>query len=429
MQEYSYDEDYNSPLVSAGDLNVYGGSPLSEVFLEKAEKISPRREEIESRREALMSAYKNLMNMQQQYKQLPDDLQLRQAAGMLERTNDPTLKALNAPNLAAIDDLERRFNASKEGDINSSITGLKMNQENLGFLDQDQKNEIDLLKSSGLMDYRNDMMQQRMLLQALKHQVPTISDNSSLAAEMGVPAYSGPDPYERLDKTGQRQLRMKYEKQLEKIQDSEVPGAEYLNDIKRFRDLNESVKKNWIGTGPLADWIPNTSKELQEMGAIASRIVPKMRPAGSGSTSDKDMELFKKAAFGTDKDYEVNRNIATAWIISKENELAKGDFFESYLSANGHLRGAQKAWKEYLNANPIFAGDSENFSLNDDRKTWEDFFSGDQIVDGEAFEGDDIEPDQVDLDFLPPVPDGYSKERWKKIWGKMSSEQKELFLR
>lgn len=59
---------------------------------------------------------------------------------------------------------------------------------------------------------------------------------------------------------------------------------------------------------------------------------------------------------------------------------------ENYLSANGHLRGANQAWKRYLNDNPIFdpIADTKTFKLNENRMSWQDYFSGGDIMSSET---------------------------------------------
>jgi hypothetical protein len=48
------------------------------------------------------------------------------------------------------------------------------------------------------------------------------------------------------------------------------------------------------------------------------------------------------------------------------------------LEQNGTLSGADRYWRQYANANPIFKPGGKNFELNADRQNWRDFFANGQ---------------------------------------------------
>lgn len=114
--------------------------------------------------------------------------------------------------------------------------------------------------------------------------------------------------------------------------------------------------------------------DVAEFIAAQNKLVPTMRPKGSGSTSDKDMEIFKSATFGITKPKEANRNIIRGRMAAAENERDFEQLRAEWLSGGGSLTDFDKAWREYLNANPIFA--SKDGKLNSNRKSAYDWFSG-----------------------------------------------------
>jgi hypothetical protein len=117
------------------------------------------------------------------------------------------------------------------------------------------------------------------------------------------------------------------------------------------------------------------------MKSIQDRLTPQQRAPGSGSTSNFDAEMFKNALFGPDKPKQANQNIITAITARQQSELDMQQFMSDYLDANGHLNGADRAWQQYLDANPIFDPKSatpENMAINPDRKTYQEYFSGAQ---------------------------------------------------
>lgn len=92
--------------------------------------------------------------------------------------------------------------------------------------------------------------------------------------------------------------------------------------------------------------------------AAQNKLIPTMRPTGSGSTSDKDMAIFAKATFGIDKPKEANRNIIRGRMAAAENERDYNQLKAQWISAGGHPVAFEQEWNNYLDMNPIFSSDS-----------------------------------------------------------------------
>lgn len=420
--------DNNSPLSSISSVDdedkyygISGSSPLSKLMVDRAKELSPRRQDIVSRRDALLNAYKNII-ASQKHRPLPgSDFPTFLGTSMaLADSDSGGMRMLGKMQLGRAKAMMSEHDREGEALKNQALSELQMNAANLGFLDKDQSAEMDLLKDAATSDYQQQMLQMKMLLAAMRN----TKDNNAASVvppetftSLGVPQYSGPDPYAGLDDVGKRQMRMNYEKKIQKMQEEADALAPTINNLKRFQELNELEKDSLIGTGPIANIVPNLSANLQEMASIAAKLTPLERTPGSGAASDFDAKMFQKATVGTNKDYLPNKNIAAARLLDAQNQVDKTQFFENYLSANGHVRGAQQAWNKYLNDNPIFDQKGKEFELNQNRKSWQEYFGGtkENLVEETAEEG------------LPPPPAGYDAEKWKKVYSKMTPEQRKLF--
>lgn len=151
-------------------------------------------------------------------------------------------------------------------------------------------------------------------------------------------------------------------------------------DAQRFKTLNEKTPTGGINALPGAGALRGAfDGDFAEMRSISNRIVPKMREPGSGATSDFDAKMFQSATIGPDKPLATNRAIADAMIARAQQSADKLDFDRAYADLNGHLRGADRAWKQYVDANPIFDPASERqgrLALNQGRVPYQDYFRG-----------------------------------------------------
>jgi|DEB0MinimDraft_10_1074344.scaffolds.fasta_scaffold04999_6 hypothetical protein len=123
---------------------------------------------------------------------------------------------------------------------------------------------------------------------------------------------------------------------------------EPLNDMYRFLELNKelTVPSGWTSK-PIPNWINQTR---QEMDSIKSKLAPRMRPSGSGTTSDRDIALYLSSTVGLDKSEEANTNIVAGVQKRADKAVAKQEFFNRYLSANKTLSGADAAWAKNQDA-------------------------------------------------------------------------------
>lgn len=118
------------------------------------------------------------------------------------------------------------------------------------------------------------------------------------------------------------------------------------------------------------------SPAIKEMTAIVDRITPLMRQGLPGAASERDTKMFRGAAFGTDKDPQTNKNLILGFQMHYQNNVEQVEFLEAFVSAHGHLRGSTIAWREYLEANPIYDAKStpQILQLNPSRQSWKEHF-------------------------------------------------------
>lgn len=150
-----------------------------------------------------------------------------------------------------------------------------------------------------------------------------------------------------------------------------------INDYNRMEQLlnNPNVETGGV-SGAIKKRLPTAvlNDETQELQSIINKIVPQMRPTGSGSTSDRDMAIFEKATVGLDKNKDANLNIVRGRRAVDENNISREELRADWVSQGGSLTEFDKQWRNYLNSNPIFSDESGR--LNPNRVNAYDWFSG-----------------------------------------------------
>mgnify|MGYP003403542859 CR=1 FL=1 len=200
--------------------------------------------------------------------------------------------------------------------------------------------------------------------------------------------YSTDDPFAGLSAKARERLVIQNTKDynaVAKENDKEMQGARAaMNDAGRFISLSRQVNKPGdlsTGTGWLAG-LPGVRQaqtaldsRFSEMDAITARLVPKLREPGSGATSDFDAKMFQRGTIDIGKPGPANEAIALGMKAGAQNLIDKAGFEEAYFKARKTLVGAQDAWQQYLEANPIFDPGSEDMpKLNPSRASWRQHF-------------------------------------------------------
>lgn len=208
----------------------------------------------------------------------------------------------------------------------------------------------------------------------------TVAQRQALAESLGVPL-AGASPYDNanLSAKGRENLFLANQKAAEKrwasLAEEDAAHRKAITTLERFKELNGKVGTGGLmgmpGVGAAAGLFDS---DVAEMRSITAEIAPNMRAPGSGATSDFDAKQFERATVGIDKPKQANENIANARIAAAQMALERGAFERAYFDANGHLQGADRAWRQYVEANPIFDPKGKDFALNPSRTAWKDFF-------------------------------------------------------
>lgn len=209
------------------------------------------------------------------------------------------------------------------------------------------------------------------------------ANRQQAAAALGVPL-ADIDPYAGMSPKMADQARKVAAANMDRLfaeRGAQVDGEMAMaRDAQRFKALNEKTTTGGLNAWPGAGAVRGAFDDnFAEMRSISNRIVPKMREPGSGATSDFDAKMFQSATIGPDKPLATNRAIADAMIARAQQSADKLDFDRAYADLNGHLRGADRAWKQYVDANPIFdpvAQQQGRLALNPGRMSYQDYFRG-----------------------------------------------------
>lgn len=201
------------------------------------------------------------------------------------------------------------------------------------------------------------------------------------------------------------------DKQIDKYTE-DVSTAKNMNkDLERFIFLNEKTKTgaaydNVIGS-KVGGWL---SDNVREMASLTDKLTPGMRQGLPGAASEKDVQMFRNATVGIGKNYRVNKDVATGLRAANQNIIDRQQFMQDYLAEHGgHLRGSERAWNEYLEANPIFDPDTPDgsFILNGNRQSYRDWSSKKTLPNKTSqgvspnTQGDDLTPEeQAELEYL-----------------------------
>jgi len=147
-------------------------------------------------------------------------------------------------------------------------------------------------------------------------------------------------------------------------------GAEVLNQLEQFGELNRKSRTGALYEGSLASFMPESLRGADEkvMQSITSDLAPKKRIAGSGTTSDKDIALYLQSLPSIEKGGDVNQQIREGYRKQYEKANAKLQFMQNYFDQYGHLNGADAIWQQQnkvVNKNPPAGATNQLFNAAD----------------------------------------------------------------
>jgi hypothetical protein len=133
-------------------------------------------------------------------------------------------------------------------------------------------------------------------------------------------------------------------RRIDAINEVLTKGQDVLSQLNRFGEINRREYTGGLTEALTPEWSILHGSDINEMRKIQQYLGPKQRTEGSGSSSDRDVSLYLNALPSADNTGSTNKNIRANYQKQYDYSLAKKSFLEEYLSANGHLRGADSAW-------------------------------------------------------------------------------------
>jgi hypothetical protein len=110
-------------------------------------------------------------------------------------------------------------------------------------------------------------------------------------------------------------------------------------------DIGDFVKASGMGAGP----------ELQVMDSITSAAAPRMRPTGSGSTSNYEFRQYRQAFPNIANVGPANSQITHRLHQERDEANAHTEFLDNYARQHGGLAGAEEAYLASRPEDPALA--------------------------------------------------------------------------
>lgn len=205
------------------------------------------------------------------------------------------------------------------------------------------------------------------------------ADRAAQANALGVPDKLDVDPYSALSPKAREERAKReqaaYVKEMDKDREERAKLEAQLVDLDRFEQAEQRADLGAVGR--FAAGLPGASlvdSDIATMQSVTAKVAPTIRQAGSGATSDYDAKQFKLAVVGAEKPRETNQQILAAYRGAAKNAMNFMDFKQAFMDTHGTTAGADRAWKKYLNANPIFDEAAGGTALNQNRMDWQDWF-------------------------------------------------------
>jgi hypothetical protein len=92
--------------------------------------------------------------------------------------------------------------------------------------------------------------------------------------------------------------------------------------------------------------------ELEEMRGIQSRWAPRERVPGSGSSTDRDIDLFAAGVPGINRGGQANQRLIALARQRARDEMEYPEFLEEFHKRRRTLTGAQEMWQRYTQLPP-----------------------------------------------------------------------------
>ena len=145
-------------------------------------------------------------------------------------------------------------------------------------------------------------------------------------------------------------------------------GAGVLKDLEKFGELNRRSKTGALYEGSFSSFMPESFRGADEkvMKSITSDLAPKKRVEGSGTTSDKDINLYLESLPSIANEGDVNQQIRENYRAQYERANKKLQFMQGFFNQYGHLNGADAIYQQQnkvVNQNPPAVANQDKQAL------------------------------------------------------------------
>lgn len=146
----------------------------------------------------------------------------------------------------------------------------------------------------------------------------------------------------------QRRLTPQEEILLSEARQGASSASDMASQAQRFVELNKRAATGPIYAIPGVNALMSAFKpELAQMDALQARMAPAQRQPGSGTMSDRDLELFMRAIPSTSRMGTANQEIARDMQVMADKRKARSEFLDAYAKRAGTLKGAEAAFERY----------------------------------------------------------------------------------
>lgn len=224
----------------------------------------------------------------------------------------------------------KAYNEAKRADLADRIAMAKLSKKS-DFEDKLAIAGIDVSTPEGQADARKILMKPSTVLNADKGD----TEREKLRAKMD---------YGKLGKLGEKVQGMReLEPRINIIQDLALGGI----DTGALTSATMGARNLLASADFLTEEQARDLSDQQVFQAQVSFLVPRMRVAGTGASSDKDMAFFQEAVPSLRNNPRANLIIAGMYKQVMANNVAEYDLMYNYLEENESLRG----FNEFLSEN------------------------------------------------------------------------------
>lgn len=161
--------------------------------------------------------------------------------------------------------------------------------------------------------------------------------------------------------------------------------------LPQIRNLEQAAGR--VYTGPYASMnnfgnrllsavSPEASQKVQAFETLqsgSSEMARGERQPGEGVISDFDAKQFLQIVPGPSRSRAFNERALAMRTEAQKAAIDKQSFLNEYRRRNGNMVGADTSWNAYIQANPLFAPNSDMDKpetwINPKRKSWREFFA------------------------------------------------------